>query len=48
MLNILYTTKFIRFEKEDDEITIEISFRDKEIKIHIEDQMKGLSPLFGE
>ena len=48
MLDILYNTKFIRIEKEGDEITIEISFRGKEIKIHIEDEMKGSSPLFGD
>lgn len=48
MLNLLYNTKFIRIEKKDNEITIEISFRGKEIKIHIEDEMKGLSALFGD
>ena len=48
MLNILYNTKFIRIEKEADEISIEITFRGKEIKIHIEDKMKGLSTIFGD
>jgi len=48
MLNILYNTKFIKIEKEADEITIEITFRGKEIKIHIEDEKKGLSALFGD
>jgi len=48
MLNILYNTKFIRIEKEVDVITVEITFRGKEIKIHIEDEMKGLSALFGD
>jgi len=42
MLNILYNTKFIRIEKEEDKITIEISFREKEIIIYIEDQIKWI------
>ena len=47
MIDFIYTTKNVRIEKQADKITISISIKGKEINIHIEDEMKGLSALFG-